>query len=104
MTSQSLTYFRIIAALEGISLLCLLFIAMPIKYIGGEPYPVRVVGMAHGLLFIAYVALLFLVAAHQNWKWHKTMIGLIASSVPFATFWFDRRLAIEHINRVSTRR
>ena len=50
-------FFKIVATLEGISLLLLLFVAMPLKYIFDLPEFVRVIGMAHGLLFIGYIIL-----------------------------------------------
>ena len=51
-----LNNFRIISLIEGLSFLVLLFIAMPLKYHWGHPEAVSMVGMTHGLLFIAYVA------------------------------------------------
>ena len=46
---------RIIGTAEALSLLILLFIAMPLKYMMDMPQMVRVVGMVHGVLFILYV-------------------------------------------------
>jgi integral membrane protein len=84
--------FRTIAFWEGISFLVLLFIAMPMKYGLGMPLAVRVVGMAHGLLFIAYVIALGLAATNHGWgpKWVAVAFG--ASLVPGGTFWLDGRL------------
>ena len=47
--------FRVISLLEALSFVILLLIAMPIKYILGNPELVRVVGMAHGILFVLYI-------------------------------------------------
>ena len=44
---------RITAILEGWSLIILLAIAMPLKYFAGRPEAVSIIGMLHGLLFIA---------------------------------------------------
>ncbi|HTO03360.1 MAG TPA: DUF3817 domain-containing protein, partial [Opitutus sp.] len=46
-----LSRLRFIGWWEGVSFLVLLGIAMPLKYLAGEPAAVRVVGMAHGILF-----------------------------------------------------
>ena len=54
--------FRIVAFWEGISYLLLLFVAMPLKYGFGADMAVRVVGMAHGVLFLAYCLTLALAA------------------------------------------
>ena len=48
--------FRSIALLEGISTLALYFFAMPMKYIAGDPIYVKNIGMAHGVLFMLYIA------------------------------------------------
>lgn len=86
-----LTIFRRVAWLEGVSLLLLLFVAMPLKYGLGLPQAVRMVGMAHGLLFLAYVVLLFRCAVEFRWNARMLLVGFVASSVPFGTFWFDKR-------------
>ena len=83
---------RVVAFLEGVSLLVLLFVAMPLKYLAGQATAVRYVGMAHGLLFVAYVLLVVQVAIGQRWSLGKTALALLASVVPFGTFWADRRL------------
>jgi integral membrane protein len=88
----SLGRLRLIGFLEGVSLLVLLFVAMPLKYLAGQPAAVRVVGMAHGLLFVLYVLLLVMVAIERRWSIGKVGLGVLASVVPFGTFWADRRL------------
>ena len=55
----SVKTFRIISTLEAISFLVLLGIAMPLKYIWDMPEMVSVVGMAHGVLFIAYLVMAY---------------------------------------------
>ena len=49
---------RILGNVEGVSYLLLLGVAMPLKYAFGLPLAVKIVGMAHGVLFLAYCALL----------------------------------------------
>ncbi len=83
--------FRTIGFLEGASFLLLLFIAMPLKYSWGYPLAVRVVGMAHGGLFVAYVFLAFEAASDFGWSRKKLGLSLLASLLPFGTFVFDRK-------------
>ncbi|WP_310393985.1 DUF3817 domain-containing protein [Hymenobacter sp.] len=83
---------RLVALLEGISLLVLLFIAMPLKYLAGQPLAVKQVGMAHGLLFVLYVFLLIQQTIERGWAFKTAALGFIASVVPFGTFWADRKL------------
>ena len=91
LLKSSLGRLRIIALLEGISLLILLGIAMPLKYLAGIPEVVRVVGMAHGVLFILYAVLLIQVAVEKSWSFKKTILSLIASVIPFGTFYADAK-------------
>ena len=95
MNDKSLNRFRKVAIWEGISFILLVFVAMPIKYGLGMPQFVRVIGMAHGILFIAYVILLIQVAMEYDWSGKKSALGFIASLLPFGTFIFDRKLARE---------
>jgi integral membrane protein len=92
MIKTALGRLRIVAFLEGISFLVLLCIAMPLKYMADIPGPVRVVGMAHGVLFIAYVFLLLQVALELRWKFSRAVLAFIASLVPFGTFYADKKL------------
>ncbi|WP_343704356.1 DUF3817 domain-containing protein [Chitinophaga sp.] len=83
--------FRIIAWLEGISFLLLIFVAMPLKYFADEPWLNRQVGMAHGLLFVLYVILAIEVKIALNWSLKKTAIALGASIIPFGTFYINEK-------------
>jgi integral membrane protein len=83
--------FRILGYLEGSSLIILLFIAMPLKYVWGDPSAVKIVGMAHGLLFIAYCFGAFHIKDELNWPNRKLFEAWILSCLPFGTFIFDRR-------------
>jgi integral membrane protein len=85
-------YFRIIAITEGISFLLLLFIAMPLKYYMGIPEAVKIVGWAHGILFIAYIALLLICIQSLKWNFFKVVVAFIASLLPFGTFFLDKEL------------
>ncbi len=83
--------FKTIALLEGISLLLLLFFAMPMKYIFDLPIYVRIVGMAHGLLFIAYIALAIMSKVEEKWEIKKFAIICVASIIPFGTFYVEKK-------------
>ncbi|VXC03807.1 Membrane protein [Flavobacterium sp. 9AF] len=83
--------FKIIALLEGISLLALLFFAMPMKYFFHNPVFVKHIGMAHGLLFILYIALAILLKIDQKWEMKKFGIICLASIIPFGTFYVEKK-------------
>lgn len=83
--------FRIISYLEGISYLLLLFIGVPLKYFGGNEILVKTLGMPHGLFFIAYILLAFFIKPEFKWSNKEFVLILIASVVPFGTFYVDRK-------------
>ena len=91
LPATPLNRFRFIAFLEGCSFL-LLGITMILKYKYAMPGPNYVVGMAHGVLFIAYVFLLVHVAYLHKWTIKKASLGFLASLVPFGTFYADKKL------------
>jgi integral membrane protein len=89
--------FRIIAFTEGVSYLILLFIAMPLKYVWGQPMAVRTFGSIHGLFFILYVIYAFLCKTEYRWPNLKLLILLGISFIPFGNFYADKRyLQDEH--------
>ena len=84
--------FRITAFLEGVSYILLLFIAVPIKYQMQEPTYVKLLGMPHGLLFIAYLFLAVYFKPQYNWDTKTFFLVVVASIIPFGTFYVDRKL------------
>lgn len=87
--TNTLGRLRLIAFVEGMSFLILLFVAMPLKYFFEQPQAVRSVGTIHGLLFVAYVLLVFLTKVEHRWDWAKTRLLLLISLVPFGNFYAD---------------
>lgn len=92
LLSTQIGRLRILAFTEGISFLILLFVTMPLKYGFGMPGPNKVFGMVHGLLFVLYV--LAVIGAKIEWDWPMKKMGLalLASIIPFGTFWADINL------------
>ncbi|MBL4594004.1 MAG: DUF3817 domain-containing protein [Flavobacteriales bacterium] len=88
---NSLNILRLLAFLEGISYLVLLGIAMPLKYYYDKPDAVKIVGMAHGVLFVLYVINLLIVHLRLRWSYGKTIGAFIASLIPFGTFYADKK-------------
>lgn len=83
--------FRIIGQMEGASFLILLGIAMPLKYLLDIPEPVKMIGWAHGLLFMLYVAGVVQAKFTLNWTLKQVFFALVASVVPFGPFIVDRQ-------------
>jgi integral membrane protein len=83
--------FIYIAKLEGLSLLALLFFAMPMKYILSEELYVRHIGMAHGILFIIYIGLAMYLKFKEKWSVKKILFVVLASIIPFGTFYIENK-------------
>ncbi len=83
--------FKIVSYLEGISYLLLLGVGVPLKYLAGNDSWVKSLGMPHGLLFVAYIFLAIVVRQLKNWDTKTTVVVLIASIVPFGTFYVDKK-------------
>ena len=80
---------RAVGFVEAVSFLLLLGIATPLKHLAGIPEPVLILGWMHGVLWVAYLA----VIAHA-WKLgHLTVkqaaYGVVASVLPFGPFVYD---------------
>lgn len=78
--------FRIVSIAEAVSFLVLLLIAMPLKYAGDMPAGVQAMGPIHGILFLVYVGMVFVVRGQLRWNASRTVLALIASVLPVAPF------------------
>lgn len=95
MFSSALKRFRIISAIEGLSYLILVFIAMPIKYMGDNPYYVKIFGMAHGVLFVLFMISLFETKRKESWNTGFMFQLFVLSLIPFGAFLIENRVKPE---------
>ena len=84
---------RLAGYVEGTTLILLLCVAVPLKYWGGDPALVRVLGPLHGLCFVAYLALAAEIVADGTWTPRASARVLGASVLPFGPFLNDGFLA-----------
>ncbi len=83
---------RLLSLIEGWSFVLLLFVAMPLKYFAGQPEAVRLVGMAHGILFLLAVAAAGQAHLAYRWPVKRTALIMLATLIPFGPFVADRRI------------
>ena len=84
---------RILAFLEGISLLVLVFITVPMKYFFHNPAGSKMIGPIHGALFLLFLFNTLSVGVEQNWKFKTTTWKVIlACFIPFGTFYIDKKI------------
>lgn len=53
---------------------------------------VRVFGLAHGVVFLAYLLVTLVVWVDQRWPWRLGLAALAAGIPPFATLWVERHV------------
>lgn len=83
---------RIIGFLEGVSLLVLVFIAVPLKYYGQDASLVKGLGPIHGALFLLFVVNTISVGVAHKWPFGITWKVLLACMIPFGTFYIDYKI------------
>jgi integral membrane protein len=92
MLKTNLGILRLLAILEGISYILLLGVSMPLKYVFEIPEFTYPVGMAHGVLFVAYCFWVLIVGRTYKWSLLTLFWALLASLLPFGTFVADSKI------------
>lgn len=90
--STALLSFRVSAWVTGVGLLVLVFVAMPMRYVFGDPSLVAIVGPTHGFFYMAYIVCTLLLAERCRWRPLYALLVLLAGTVPIASFVAERRV------------
>jgi integral membrane protein len=88
-TTKLLRFYRISAWIVGLPLAALFLVAMPMKYFGDNGTPVTVIGIAHGWLYMIYIACTALLATHRRWSIGRTVLVVLGGTVPLLSFWTE---------------
>lgn len=84
-----LRVFRIVSLLEATSFLLLLASSV-LKRTNEWETGVSILGPTHGVLFIAYVALVFMTRSLTQWTNGRVVLALVASVLPVAPYYVER--------------
>lgn len=87
-----LPLLRVAGITDGLSLLILLCIAMPLKYLADMPMAVTIVGSAHGAIFTFYFLTILYAQIAIRWNALWSVVALLVAFIPFGNFVFDRFL------------
>jgi integral membrane protein len=91
--------FHIIGIAEALSFILLMFIAMPLKYMLDMPLMVKVLGWAHGLLFVVYLFFVIQCAVVFRWSFFQSALGFMAAVLPFGPFayhsWIKKKTMLD---------
>lgn len=84
---------RIMSYIEGISLLLLVVVAVPLKYAAGQPELVKILGPIHGVTFLIYCLWLIQCAIGGRWMIIESLKYFVASLIPLGFVWIRKDLA-----------
>ena len=97
MKKSVLTRYRVLAYVTGV-LLVLLTLGVIAKYvldINGAADFTRIVGIAHGWLYVVYLVVAFDLGSKAKWPVGKQLWVLLAGTVPTAAFIVERKISHE---------
>ncbi|MFJ3825772.1 DUF3817 domain-containing protein [Streptomyces nodosus] len=97
MKRSVLTRYRVMAYVTGV-LLVLLTLGVIAKYvldINGAADFTRVVGIAHGWLYVVYLVFAFDLGSKAKWPVGKQLWVLLAGTIPTAAFFVERKVSHE---------
>jgi integral membrane protein len=84
---------RLLAILEGITLLCMVFISVPLRIFWRNNTFSQILGPLHGCLFLLFIFNTLRFGVEHNWQFKKTTWKvLLACIVPFGTFYIDYKI------------
>jgi integral membrane protein len=89
--------YRVMAYITGVVLIVLCFVGIPLQ-IAGYPAVANDVGVVHGILYIIYLVVAYLLARRLRLPTGPTVLVLLAGTIPVLTFVVERWLTRRYIN------
>lgn len=97
----SLLFYRVLAYTVGVGLVILVLVAVPLKYFADSPTLVAIVGPLHGFLYMVYLVAAVNLAFRSRWSPVKTVLVMLAGTIPFVSFVAERKVTADEEARVS---
>ncbi|WP_019631550.1 DUF3817 domain-containing protein [Actinomadura atramentaria] len=91
----AVTRYRALALAVGVMLLVLVFVAMPIRYIGGNATPSGIISPIHGVLYIVYLVMAYDLWRRAEWPMPKMVLMVTAGLIPFLAFFIEHKIVRE---------
>ncbi len=88
----ALQRYRILANVVGVVLVVFLLVAVPLRYLGGEPRMSETISPIHGFLYVVYLGVTVDLARRAGWTVTRTLLVALAGTVPFLSFVVERRM------------
>ena len=89
-------FYRIMAIVVGSVLIVLTLFLISVRGLGNpEPTFYAAAWTAHGYLFPVYVVATFMLSTKLKWSFGKTILIMLAGTIPFMSFLTERKVAKE---------
>ena len=89
----ALRRFRIIAWVVSVVLVVFLLVAVPLRYLGGEPWLSHTISPIHGFLYVVYLAATVMLSRRAGWSLGRTVGVMLAGTVPILSFVVERKVS-----------
>jgi integral membrane protein len=99
----SLLFYRVLAYTVGVGLVILVLVGVPLKYLADQDGVVAVVGPLHGFLYMVYLVATVNLAFRARWSPVKTVLVMLAGTVPFVSFVAERKVTADEQARPEAR-
>ena len=101
-----LNAYRVLATVVGLSIIVIVVVGVPLKYVheiwpnvlpeGSSGWQLGAdvnlyVGTAHGFIYMAFVLVAFMLALRERWPVVFTLVTLVCGTIPFLSFWAEFR-------------
>lgn len=101
-----LNAYRVLATVVGLSIITLVVVGVPLKYVhelwpsvlpeGSNGWQVGsdinlYLGTAHGFIYMVFVLVAFMLALRARWPIVFTVVTLVCGTIPFLSFWAEFR-------------
>ncbi|BEP15534.1 DUF3817 domain-containing protein [Acidothermaceae bacterium B102] len=95
--------YRVMAWTVGVGLVVLVFVGIPLQIWADNLFVVKVVGTAHGYLYLVYLVVAFNLSLRRRWPVRKTLIVLLAGTVPLLSFVVERWVTRNDVETVTAK-
>jgi integral membrane protein len=101
-----LNAYRVLATVVGLSIITLVVVGVPLKYVhkiwpsvlpeGSNGWQLGsdinlYLGTAHGFIYMVFVLVAFMLALRARWPIVFTIVTLVCGTIPFLSFWAEFR-------------
>ena len=90
-------WYRVMAYVTGVVLIVLCFVGIPLQ-VAGYPAVANDVGVLHGILYIIYLAVAWILARKLRLATKPTVLMLLAGTIPVMTFIVERHISHRYID------